>query len=1195
MYLRTTYEQEFDDLFMYLKTKYPQKLFDLEGIGSQTDMGNFSKKFFGAITTTADGSVDANSNVDDLTVVAYENELPKPFTRLNSLYLLWKYSKKLFGLEFANKMVENELKGSYYINDLSNVQKPYSYNSETLIIVAEVNGSVPNIYTTTIKGLFKKFKDCVNVLKDREEIDLSNKNIFVLDGEEFVNLNYVLRHKTDKKILSIYTNNGNMICVTSDHPIILEDGFEVRAGNVKIGDKLKLSNIGLTFDIAGECQDIDYICRIIDDYGKFDESNKKILVEFPDYSMAQQFYNVCCVSDGVKANFNSYGYKCSIYLDFLYSNLKTFSEKSKIVNKNLHKLCLLESFNEDSSVSKIEDFTKFYKDDFVYDITTGTGTFYSNGLKCHNCFNFSTYDLMTKGLPFVKKIKSEPPKHLSSFCGQLVHFTSYASNQVMGAVGLADLLIVMSYYVKKEFEENPLIQEDYIWRNVKQELQAIIYSCNQPFRGGLQSGFYNVSVYDDYFLDSMIPDYLFPDGSNPDKNIVKKLQDMYINLMNETMEISPITFPVTTACFCVDSDRNILDEDFLDYISQKNKKWAFINIYAGESSTLSSCCFDGRQKTLTKVGNKVYNMSFSELYDSEIKNDENFLVFNDGKWSKAKVIRLKGSIINKIITENGKKMFVTGNHQFPTLNGLKFASNLTTEDYIKSTTFNYDTFVKDGTNVDYCLGRIAALAIKNGTEDSKNSYIIDVKNTDISKYESDIKQLRDYYLSDFIVTYKSYSDKIRIFIESFFFNSIVEKCKSDFGFNINVCSENYNFREGFLKSFLNDKYNDVYVENKHCVRNIEVLCTTLGISTDIKKRKDGYSVNILLTDSPVTSRYFKIKQIEKWEVLPEYVYCFQMDDEKDPFFTLPGGIISHNCRLRSKKNNEYLGYSNSFGSGGTQIGSFGVVTINLPQIALLSSKNEEDFFNRLGEMADFATKINHTKRYILQKRIDKGALPLYDFGFMSIQKQYATIGLTGINECVEIMGYNILKEDGQNFCHKMFEFLNNFNDKMDSKFKYAHNLEQTPSENSAIKLASKDKLLGLQENYELYSNQFIPLVVNADLLDRIRLQGMFDSEFSGGSILHANFDSPVENYEDIKEMIRVAVKCGVVYHAINYNLQKCEDGHMSVGKKTICPVCGKPITDNYIRVVGFIVNVKNFHQTRREHDYAKRQFYSSTK
>ena len=79
MYIRTTYDNEFEDLIMYLRGKYSQKIFDLEGIGKQTDMTTFSKDFFGSKTTTADISVDSNSNVDDMSVIAYNVELPKPF------------------------------------------------------------------------------------------------------------------------------------------------------------------------------------------------------------------------------------------------------------------------------------------------------------------------------------------------------------------------------------------------------------------------------------------------------------------------------------------------------------------------------------------------------------------------------------------------------------------------------------------------------------------------------------------------------------------------------------------------------------------------------------------------------------------------------------------------------------------------------------------------------------------------------------------------------------------------------------------------------------------------------------------------------------------------------------------------------------------------------------------------------------
>jgi ribonucleoside-triphosphate reductase len=75
------------------------------------------------------------------------------------------------------------------------------------------------------------------------------------------------------------------------------------------------------------------------------------------------------------------------------------------------------------------------------------------------------------------------------------------------------------------------------------------------------------------------------------------------------------------------------------------------------------------------------------------------------------------------------------------------------------------------------------------------------------------------------------------------------------------------------------------------------------------------------------------------------------------------------------------------------------------------------------------------------------------------------------------------------------------------------------------------------------------------------------------------------------DLIKTAVKMGVVYHSINYNLQKCENGHMSVGKNSVCPTCGKKITNNYTRVVGFLVDVANFAPVRRKFDYPNRVFY----
>lgn len=176
--------------------------------------------------------------------------------------------------------------------------------------------------------------------------------------------------------------------------------------------------------------------------------------------------------------------------------------------------------------------------------------------------------------------------------------------------------------------------------------------------------------------------------------------------------------------------------------------------------------------------------------------------------------------------------------------------------------------------------------------------------------------------------------------------------------------------------------------------------------------------------------------------------------------------------------------------------------------------------------------------------------------------------VNGFNECIELLGENILEENGQKLGLEILEVINSCNKKFQRQYDAPHNCEQVPGESMSVKMADKDKLLGYQNSYNIYSNQFIPLITNADMLDRIRLQGMFDKHFSGGAICHLNVDTPINNTEDIMNLIKITAKMGVVYHAINYVLQECEDRHMTVGNNDTCTICNKPIKNKYTRVVG---------------------------
>ena len=110
---------------IHLISKYGRDLFNLDGIGDQLDLNKFSRNFFTNNTTTADVSVDANSNVVAKTGIEYNFELAKPWKKYNSYYLLWKELRKMYGHEFANKTIEQQIVGIYYINDATDVALPY--------------------------------------------------------------------------------------------------------------------------------------------------------------------------------------------------------------------------------------------------------------------------------------------------------------------------------------------------------------------------------------------------------------------------------------------------------------------------------------------------------------------------------------------------------------------------------------------------------------------------------------------------------------------------------------------------------------------------------------------------------------------------------------------------------------------------------------------------------------------------------------------------------------------------------------------------------------------------------------------------------------------------------------------------------------------------------------------------------------
>lgn len=291
--------------------------------------------------------------------------------------------------------------------------------------------------------------------------------------------------------------------------------------------------------------------------------------------------------------------------------------------------------------------------------------------------------------------------------------------------------------------------------------------------------------------------------------------------------------------------------------------------------------------------------------------------------------------------------------------------------------------------------------------------------------------------------------------------------------------------------------------------------------------------------------------------------------------------LSSCCRLRNG-----LGYINSFGSGGDGVGSIGVCSINLPHIAL----TEKDFFDALKSYAEDAQVVVEFRRKWVKENIAKGLFPLFDHGFMDLNRMYCTVGIVGLYEAWEILRQG----DYMDFAREVLMTINEANEKRRLLTGYPYNLEQVPAENMAVYMAKKDRELGLQDRYDIYSNQWIPLTEDTDVINRIYVAGQLDSITTGGSILHVTTQGHVSP-ETHKNIVKLCAKMGVVYFALNYILSRCtECENVIVGEVPVCPDCHGTTFDRFTRVVGFITPVKNWKKERRE-EFAKRTRYEVEK
>jgi len=371
------------------------------------------------------------------------------------------------------------------------------------------------------------------------------------------------------------------------------------------------------------------------------------------------------------------------------------------------------------------------------------------------------------------------------------------------------------------------------------------------------------------------------------------------------------------------------------------------------------------------------------------------------------------------------------------------------------------------------------------------------------------------------------------------------------------------------------EFQKTYMEVMSDIRSENMF--TFPVSTISLVRKDGKFVDEEFAE-------WAIKHNMKWS-------------DSNLFIDDNVSSLSNCCRLKS--NIEDLGYFNSIGGTALKVGSVKVNTINLARLAL-DTNSKEEYLEELKNRTLCAVRVLHVVRHIIKRDVEKGLLPNFSHGLVDFEHLYNTIGFIGIYETMKKFGFTYQDKLGNTYYTKeaedlgreIFETIRKVADDFikENNCDYMINCEQIPGEQSAAKLMRKDKFFYPKANiYDLplYGNQFMPLGIQTTLHERIRVQALFDSFCNGGSILHANIDSPFNNYETARKMVEYIADQGVTYFAFNTKIQACEDNHAFYG--TTCPICGKPMATEYTRVVGFLTPVKTWTRDRRK-EYTMRRW-----
>tara|TARA_R110000868_G_scaffold143068_1_gene360736 strand:+ start:1861 stop:3729 length:1869 start_codon:yes stop_codon:yes gene_type:complete len=318
--------------------------------------------------------------------------------------------------------------------------------------------------------------------------------------------------------------------------------------------------------------------------------------------------------------------------------------------------------------------------------------------------------------------------------------------------------------------------------------------------------------------------------------------------------------------------------------------------------------------------------------------------------------------------------------------------------------------------------------------------------------------------------------------------------------------------------------------------------------------------------------------------------CAQELSEGNSFFIYQSenaDSLASCCRLRNEISDNTFSYS--LGAGGVATGSINVITLNMNRLIQIKA-------NILEEVKK-VHKYQVAYRKLMEEYYEAGLLPAYNAGFISLEKQFLTIGINGMVEAAESQGIKVgNNQTYKNFVNKYLKLIYDENKAGKQEYGYMFNTEFVPAENLGVKNAKWDIEDGLIVKRDCYNSYFYVVEDESiNSLDKIILHGTETIKYlDGGSALHLNLEeSP--NKEGFIKLIYATAKAGCNYFCFNIRITICNDcNHIDKSTLFRCKQCESSNVDHATRVIGYLKRVSNF-SSGRQIEHRLRHYHRDNK